>query len=716
MTEKGKVDWRLALLISVFGVAYLVGPTPAHAGATVSSDVVGAAGGQASSSNYAIHDTFGQGPMGPLATGDNIQLYDGFWSVLAVAAADTTPPDTLLTFEVTPLDESVFIEWLVPMDPDLSGTLVMYKTSGFPTGPSDGTPVENGAGGLFPVGSGQTFTHAGLTNGTTYYYAAFDYDASGNYSAALTDSATPFDGLAPGPLTSFTAEAGDTSVTLSWTNPLDADFDHTVIRYSTSDYPTDPEDALPVDGVDGKFPNSPGSSEQYVHTGLENGTTYYYGAFAADEVPNYSVESEANAVPEDIYPPGDFPMVAIAEQPDGSVMLRWRAPEDTDVEGVLVRYAIGVAPATITDGLPVPNGENGIFDTEPSARDTFYHRGLVSDTTYYYALWAFDEVPNYSDRVGMFARPHDEIPPDLALSVFQNPYLTEYLDIYLIASEALTDTSVHCTVDGSVVDMGVADSDDNVWLGNYRLGSGGVDTVYATAMDMSLNRAEVTHEFSSTLVLMGAGGVVRSPDGRAVAEIPPGAFKRDTYVVICSEVEPMQGVPVAYRISPSGLDPGDFVKISIDFNEDVGPPEHLTIARIEAGTAVQVVSYLDREQGRLLAFVDRLGTYGLMWNPHEETPEYGTGDFEVLQNVPNPFAGATTIAFVLPRAGNVHADVITIDGRLVARICDRFLIPGHHSIDWGGRDGGGQPVASGVYFYRVRFEHETITRKMVHLR
>jgi hypothetical protein len=716
MAKKGRIVWCLALLLAACVVPYLAGPAPALAGTTISSDVISAAGGQASSSHYAIHDTFGQDPIGPVAVGDTIQLYDGFWSALAVAAADTTPPDTLLTFSATPLDESVFLEWLVPMDADLSGTLIMYKTSGFPTGPADGTPVENGASGEFPLGGGQSYTHTGLTNDTTYYYAAFDYDVSGNYSAALTDSATPFDGVAPSPLPSFTAEPGDSSVTLSWTNPPDSDFDHTVIRYSTSDYPTGPTEGLPVDGASGEFPNDPSAADQFVHAGLDNGTTYYYAAFAADEVPNYSVESEAAATPADIYPPGDLPMVHIGAQADGSIMLRWQAPADADLEGVLIRYSLDGSPNAIDAGLPAPNGNNGLFGMEPAHYDTFYHRGLVSDTMYYYSLWAYDEVPNYSNPSMMGTTPHDETPPELALSVFQNPYLTRYVDIYLIGSEALEDTSVYCSVDGHSMGLDLADSDENVWMGNHELDGTGTISVYAMARDVSLNWTEVTHDFTSTLVLKSTGGLAVSPDGRMVVEIPAGSFRGDAYVLISEDRTEASGVAVAYKVSPPGLDIEDFVEISIAYDEAMGPPEHLAVVRLEGGALSPVVSYVDRANTRVLAFVDQLGTYGLKWNPEEETQAYGAGDFTVLQNVPNPFAGATSIAFVLPRAGRVSGDVITIDGRLVARLCDRYMIPGRQSVEWDGRDGNGQRVASGVYFYRVTFGSENITKKMVNLR
>jgi hypothetical protein len=356
-----------------------------------------------------------------------------------------------------------------------------------------------------------------------------------------------------------------------------------------------------------------------------------------------------------------------------------------------------------------------VFDVGPAEQDTFYHRGLETDTTYYYSFWAFDEVPNHSDKVSVSARPHDEMPPELTISVFQNPYLTHYLDIYLVGSEALVDTSVHCSVDAHSMSMVLADSDENVWMGDFELDGTATVTVHASARDVSLNWAEVTHVFSSTLILQAAGGVARSPDGRIAVEVAPGAFERNTYVLISESEYSDAGIAAAYKISPPGIESDRFMEISIAYEENFGPPEYLTIVRLEDGAISPVASYLDREQGRLLAFVNRFGTYGLMWNPDEETPEYGSGDFLVLQNVPNPFTGITGISFALPRAGRVQADVITIDGRLVTRICDRFMIPGRHSIDWDGRDGNGRAVASGVYFYRVRFGSETITRKMVSL-
>lgn len=105
----------------------------------------------------------------------------------------------------------------------------------------------------------------------------------------------------PSPVASFTATPGNQQVTLQWTNPLDADFQKTVIRYRTDGrFPVSPVDGLPVT----EQAAAPGSADSFVHTGLVNGTRYSYSAFAVDGSGNVSVKATAEAVPADRIPPG----------------------------------------------------------------------------------------------------------------------------------------------------------------------------------------------------------------------------------------------------------------------------------------------------------------------------------------------------------------------------------------------------------------------------
>jgi hypothetical protein len=73
-----------------------------------------------------------------------------------------------------------------------------------------------------------------------------------------------------------------------WTNPTGADFAGTMIRYKTSGYPTSSGDGTQC---------YTGTGTSFVHTGLTNGATYYYSAFAYDGFPNYSTKADASGVP-----------------------------------------------------------------------------------------------------------------------------------------------------------------------------------------------------------------------------------------------------------------------------------------------------------------------------------------------------------------------------------------------------------------------------------
>lgn len=89
------------------------------------------------------------------------------------------------------------------------------------------------------------------------------------------------------------------------------------------------------------------------------------------------------------------------------------------------------------------------------------------------------------------------------------------------------------------------------------------------------------------------------------------------------------------------------------------------------------------------------------------------GRLELAQNVPNPVAGGTTIAFALPRAGKVELSVYDVAGRRIARVLEGDLPAGGHRVAWNGRDDAGRPVAGGVYFYEVVQGSERSSKRMV---
>ncbi|MBU8920243.1 MAG: T9SS type A sorting domain-containing protein [Bacteroidales bacterium] len=98
-----------------------------------------------------------------------------------------------------------------------------------------------------------------------------------------------------------------------------------------------------------------------------------------------------------------------------------------------------------------------------------------------------------------------------------------------------------------------------------------------------------------------------------------------------------------------------------------------------------------------------------------DTPDLPQAGF-LSQNYPNPFNPSTTIEFGLDKTSPVSLNVYDVAGRLVRIILDETLPAAHYAEVWDGKDGSGNAVASGVYFYRLETDTITRTRKMVLLR
>ena len=82
-----------------------------------------------------------------------------------------------------------------------------------------------------------------------------------------------------------------------------------------------------------------------------------------------------------------------------------------------------------------------------------------------------------------------------------------------------------------------------------------------------------------------------------------------------------------------------------------------------------------------------------------------------------PFRGETTIPFVV--AGDrakVELAVFDLAGRRVRTLVSGPMAGGVHEASWEGLNDAGRRVASGIYFYRLKGEQRSFTRKLVLLR
>jgi hypothetical protein len=88
----------------------------------------------------------------------------------------------------------------------------------------------------------------------------------------------------------------------------------------------------------------------------------------------------------------------------------------------------------------------------------------------------------------------------------------------------------------------------------------------------------------------------------------------------------------------------------------------------------------------------------------------------LAQNSPNPFNPTTSIRFSLPQSSSAKILIHNVLGQTVREFQLGVLEPGEYSVEWDGRDLNGHYASTGVYFYTLRTDFFTQTRKMLLLK
>jgi subtilisin family serine protease len=87
--------------------------------------------------------------------------------------------------------------------------------------------------------------------------------------------------------------------------------------------------------------------------------------------------------------------------------------------------------------------------------------------------------------------------------------------------------------------------------------------------------------------------------------------------------------------------------------------------------------------------------------------------FALYQNYPNPFNPSTTISFALPKREMVKIKIYDILGREIHTLVNKTMQPGIKKVDWDGRNKQGNPVPTGMYFYKLEAGEYHDIRKML---
>jgi len=97
-------------------------------------------------------------------------------------------------------------------------------------------------------------------------------------------------------------------------------------------------------------------------------------------------------------------------------------------------------------------------------------------------------------------------------------------------------------------------------------------------------------------------------------------------------------------------------------------------------------------------------------------PEANADELLIEKPAPNPFRDRTTLRYTLPEAQDVTIRVYDLLGRRLLTLVDGRQASGPHSVQWGGTDASGAPIASGMYFVRMSVGDRRVVHKVVHVR
>jgi len=87
--------------------------------------------------------------------------------------------------------------------------------------------------------------------------------------------------------------------------------------------------------------------------------------------------------------------------------------------------------------------------------------------------------------------------------------------------------------------------------------------------------------------------------------------------------------------------------------------------------------------------------------------------FELEQNYPNPFSSSTIIPYEVNKQSDIEVTIYDILGRVVRKFNVGLQSVGTYSIQWDGINSFGQRVTTGIYFYQLHAEGQSLVKKMI---
>ncbi|OGB70088.1 MAG: hypothetical protein A2Y94_01965 [Caldithrix sp. RBG_13_44_9] len=124
------------------------------------------------------------------------------------------------------------------------------------------------------------------------------------------------------------------------------------------------------------------------------------------------------------------------------------------------------------------------------------------------------------------------------------------------------------------------------------------------------------------------------------------------------------------------------------------------------------MNFTEAQQLVHLILIEKFGELTSLTKDISEMPDR----FELFQNYPNPFNPSTLISWQLIVDGEVQLKIFNLLGQEIRTLVNERQEAGSHTVVWDGRNDAGDPMASGIYLYRIQAGELVSIRKMVLLK
>ncbi len=300
--------------------------------------------------------------------------------------------------------------------------------------------------------------------------------------------------------------------------------------------------------------------------------------------------------------------------------------------------------------------------------------------------------------------------PLFEISIHQNPAFTRYADLYVVSDSQLVAPpimTIQNTAPASIDTVVLTQEMDStsVYKGGYQFTTAGAKSIQITARTVGGMDTIVNRSLQVVLAQTGIAQQIDAPDHRATAFIPSNALSEETCFLSYSSDDQLHTPAFYPRTYSFGPEKNFSSPLSVKFSyADIpqfsGKERYVHIFRHAGNGWVRLDSWINTKTKSVQATVSTLGEFALGLDETSASGSLPT-EFTLFQNYPNPFNPDTRIRYVTPADGRVRLRIFNLLGQQVRLLIDGYQDAGLHEVVWNGKNEQSEPLASGLYVYRL---------------